>query len=259
MLCPAKLRVRVSLHSHDGHTETRSVNATLGMSAPYSHRLSQSHRPPPPSPAGTIYSNHSQPSHHERSQSQTIPGFRSQHPRAPPPGADPVLWGWFTSVDVDGSNSITADELRKALVNGDWSLFDQDTIKMLMGLFDTDHSGTINFNEFAGLWKYVNDWQGVFRHFDQDGSGSIDGRELRRALSNFGYNLSNHTLNIIEQRYAVPPDEYGRPVGITFDRFVRACVAVKTLTEAFQRVDTDRDGWINVNYDQFINMALSAP
>lgn len=28
---------------------------------------------------------------------------------------------------------------------------------------------------------------------------------------------------------------YGPPPGITFDRFVRACVAVKTLTEAFQK------------------------
>ena len=28
---------------------------------------------------------------------------------------------------------------------------------------------------------------------------------------------------------------YGPPPGITFDRFVRACVTVKTLTEAFQR------------------------
>lgn len=26
---------------------------------------------------------------------------------------------------------------------------------------------------------------------------------------------------------------YGPPPGITFDRFVRACVVVKTLTEAF--------------------------
>lgn len=26
------------------------------------------------------------------------------------------------------------------------------------------------------------------------------------------------------------------PLGITFDRFVRACVVIKTLTEAFQKV-----------------------
>jgi hypothetical protein len=30
--------------------------------------------------------------------------------------------------------------------------------------------------------------------------------------------------------------------GITFDRFVRACVVIKQLTEAFQRLDTDRVG-----------------
>ena len=32
-----------------------------------------------------------------------------------------------------------------------------------------------------------------------------------------------------------PSTGYGTSSGITFDRFVRACVAVKTLREAFQR------------------------
>jgi hypothetical protein len=44
------------------------------------------------------------------------------------------------------------------------------------------------------------------------------------------------------------------PPGISFDRFVRACVAIKTLTEAFQRIDTDRDGWIQINYDTFLSV-----
>ena len=51
---------------------------------------------------------------------------------------------------------------------------------------DTDRSGTIGFNEFAGLWKYIKDWQNVFRHFDRDRSGSIDGQELDQALNQFG-------------------------------------------------------------------------
>lgn len=38
--------------------------------------------------------------------------------------------------------------------------FDLDTVKMLMGIFDTDRSGTIGFNEFSGLWRYIKDWQG---------------------------------------------------------------------------------------------------
>lgn len=70
-----------------------------------------------------------------------------------------------------------------------------------MILQDTDRSGTIGFNEFAGLWKYIKDWQNVFRHFDRDRSGSIDGHELHQALSQFGYNLSPQLLHLVEQKY----------------------------------------------------------
>jgi hypothetical protein len=38
--------------------------------------------------------------------------------------------------------------------------FDLDTVKMLMSIFDSDRSGTIGFNEFSGLWRYIKDWQG---------------------------------------------------------------------------------------------------
>lgn len=55
--------------------------------------------------------------------------------------------------------------------------------------------------EFSGLWKYIADWQGVFRHFDRDQSGSIEGRELAEALRSFGYNLSPPLLILIEQKY----------------------------------------------------------
>ena len=55
------------------------------------------------------------------------------------------------------------------------------------------------------------------------------------------------------------PDHHGPSPGITFDRFVRVCVVIKTATESFQRLDTDRDGWIQINYDQFMHTVLSAP
>ena len=31
------------------------------------------------------------------------------------------LWQWFGSVDTDRSGHITAEELQRALINGDWS------------------------------------------------------------------------------------------------------------------------------------------
>jgi len=200
-------------------------------------------------------------------------GFSQPPPSGPPPGADPQLWQWFTTVDADRSGHISVVELQKALINGDWTPFDLDTVKLLMSIFDTDRSGTIGFNEFAGLWKYIKDWQGVFKHFDKDHSGSIDGSELQSALKQFGYNLSPQLLNLVERKYGgvptnvapsapgfgVRPPVASQAAGITFDRFVRACVVIKQLTEAFQKIDTDRDGWIQINYDQYMYTVLSAP
>jgi len=184
-------------------------------------------------------------------------------PMAMPPGSDPQLWNWFTSVDLDRSGSISAIELERALINGDWTPFDLDTVKLLMTIFDTDRNGTISFTEFAGLWKYIKDWQNVFRHFDRDRSGSIDGGELRDALAQFGLNLSPPLLDMLQRKYDIKANQTavrgGPPPGISFDRFVRACVVVKQLSESFGRLDTNRNGWIQINYDQFMLTVLSLP
>lgn len=49
------------------------------------------------------------------------------------------------------------------------------------------------------------------------------------------------------------------PPGITFDRFVRACVVVKQITETFVALDTDRDGWVQINYEKFLQTVLTLP
>jgi len=201
-------------------------------------------------------------SHHERHSSHSV-GQRNtnrQYISAPPPGADPQVWHWFSAVDTDQSGHITPNELQTALLNSNGTRFDLDTVKMLMKIFDTDHNGKIGFQEFTGLWKYISDWRHVFTRFDRDRSGSIDGRELTDALRSFGYNLSPVLLTLIEHKYASGPTTGdGPPPEITFDRFVRACVTVKTLTDSFHRFDADKDGWIRINYEQFMSVILSAP
>ncbi|PFH50069.1 hypothetical protein AMATHDRAFT_61829 [Amanita thiersii Skay4041] len=189
-------------------------------------------------------------SHHRHGSSVSVP----------PPGADPQMWQWFAAVDTDRSGYITANELQTALINANGTRFDLDTVKMLMNIFDTDRNGRIGFQEFTGLWKYIVDWQNVFRHFDRDKSGSIDGRELSEALLSFGYRLSPSLLTKIEHKYASGPVAgYGPPPGITFDRFVRACVTIKTLTDSFKQLDRNNDGWVQMNYEQFMMLILGAP
>ena len=53
------------------------------------------------------------------------------------------------------------------------------------GMFDRDNNGTITFNEFSSLWKYITDWQNTFRSYDKDNSGTIDKRELQTGVNQF--------------------------------------------------------------------------
>lgn len=99
-------------------------------------------------------------------------------------------------VDRDRSGAISADELQTALSNGEqqypalslfsqryptgsWTAFNPETVRLMIGMFDKDRSGTINFQEFGSLWKYVQDWQTTFKSYDRDNSGSIDKNELK--------------------------------------------------------------------------------
>ena len=54
-------------------------------------------------------------------------------PQGPPPGADPTLWNWFITVDSDRSGQITANELQQALLNGNWSQFNSETCRLMIG------------------------------------------------------------------------------------------------------------------------------
>ncbi|TFK69388.1 hypothetical protein BDN72DRAFT_897289 [Pluteus cervinus] len=79
------------------------------------------------------------------------------------------LWNWFFSVNTDRSGTITTPELEKALVNRDGTVFNLDTVKLLMMAFDSDWSGTISFPKFIGVYNYIREWQSVYQYFDLDG------------------------------------------------------------------------------------------
>ncbi|KAI9751452.1 MAG: hypothetical protein M4579_006062 [Chaenotheca gracillima] len=88
--------------------------------------------------------------HHNR----PPPNSRPPATPVPPAGADPTLFPLFKTVDKGNTGQLTEKELGAALVNGDWSTFDPDTVRMMIKMFDTDRSGTIGFDEF---WQVPSD------------------------------------------------------------------------------------------------------
>ncbi|KAI8504382.1 PREDICTED: programmed cell death protein 6-like isoform X1 [Branchiostoma belcheri] len=162
------------------------------------------------------------------------------------------LWQVFGRVDADRSGAISAKELQTALSNGTWTPFNPETVRLMIGMFDRDNTGTINFQEFQSLWKYITDWQNTFRSYDRDNSGSIDRNELKTALTSFGYRLSDRFYDILIRKF----DRHGRGQ-IHFDDFIQCCVTIQTLTGSFQQFDTNRNGWIDISYEQFLTLVFS--
>ncbi|KAF6024684.1 PDCD6 [Bugula neritina] len=180
--------------------------------------------------------------------------YQQQYGQPPmPPQGDPnYLWQIFQRVDSDRSGQISWKELQTALKNGTWQPFNPETVRLMIGMFDRDNSGTINFQEFQSLWKYVTDWQNTFRSYDRDNSGSIDKNELKTALTSFGYRLSDRFYDILVRKF----DRQGRGT-VAFDDFIQCCVVIQTLTRSFQAYDTNKNGWIQIGYEQFLTLVFA--
>lgn len=221
------------------------------------------HHPPPGAPGyGQPPQGYGQPAYGQ-------PGGYGQAPPPPPQGYGQPHQGYgqpaygqapqqvnllhiFQQVDRDRSGQITITELQQALSNGTWKPFNPETVRLMIGMFDHDHSGTIGFQEFTGLWKYVTDWQNTFRQYDRDNSGSIDKNELKTAMTSFGYRLSDRFYNILLRKF-----DRSNLGTIAFDDFIQCCVVLQTLTNSFRKHDTTQSGWINVSYEDFLTMVFS--
>ncbi|KAK9765786.1 hypothetical protein K7432_005602 [Basidiobolus ranarum] len=165
---------------------------------------------------------------------------------------DRQLQDWFKAVDSDGNGKLTTEELQNALLNDNMSQFNLETVRLMMNMFDRDQSGYIDIYEFVGLWRYIEKWRACFRNFDRDGSGSIDAGELKHALRTFGYNIGDRLIHTVILKY----DRHGKG-DITFDSFIQVCVTIHSLTSSFRNFDTDSDGWVYINYEQFLELVIS--
>jgi peflin len=110
---------------------------------------------PPPQGHDPYYGG--QGPYHGRTHSNTVgarPGIPSPGPTAqpianiPPAGTDAALFPIFRAVDSSGTGQLTEEQLGRALRNGDYSMFDPETVRLMIKMFDHDHSGTIGFEEF---------------------------------------------------------------------------------------------------------------
>ncbi|XP_078279094.1 peflin [Rhinoraja longicauda] len=172
---------------------------------------------------------------------------------AAPAGIDPEAYSWFQSVDVDRSGYITLKELKQALVNSNWSTFNDDTCFLLLNMFDQGKIGKIDLIGFSGLWRFLQQWRTMFQQFDRDRSGTINPQELQQALSQMGYNLSPQFVQFLISRYAQKPARST----IQLDSFIQICTQLQSTAEAFKEKDANRSGNARLSYEDFLILAIS--
>ncbi|PFH56536.1 hypothetical protein XA68_16358 [Ophiocordyceps unilateralis] len=226
-------------------------------SSPKTSSSSQSRyesKPPPPVPSYAMTSpppSSGRAATHGRPQQQTA----SRRPPSPTAdgssGADPTLLPLFRAVDKDGRGQLSERELSTALVNGDWTAFDIQTVRMMIRMFDSDRNGTINFDEFCGLWSFLASWRTLFDRFDVDRSGNISLTEFTDALIAFRYRLSPQFVELLFRTY----DKRNEGV-MSFDLFVQSCISLKRMTDVFKKYDDDRDGYITLSFEDFLSEIL---
>lgn len=168
---------------------------------------------------------------------------------------------------------MTAQELSAALVNSDYTTFDPVTIRTMMRLFSSHPSdATVTFSEFENLWRFLAAWRELFERFDEDQSGRISLGEFSKALTAFGYRLSQPFVGVLynsfndralqraaeERRGSAGSGAVGpaRGQGMTFDLFVQACISLKRMTDVFKGYDEDRDGYVTLSFEEFLTEIL---
>ena len=112
----------------------------------------------------------------------------------------------FDLFDTDGSGSIDPKELRAAMQSLGFEAKNQTIYQMITDL-DKNKSGNIDFEEFLDMMTARmsdkdtrEDINKVFRLFDDDTSGSITIRNLRRVARELGETMTDEELQEMIER-----------------------------------------------------------
>ncbi|XP_030212190.1 calpain-3 isoform X5 [Gadus morhua] len=153
---------------------------------------------------------------------------------------------------------ITANELKNLLnkvVSKNQELntegFSLETCRSMIALMDMDGTGRLNLQEFRHLWNKVKQWQGIFKHYSVEQSGSISSYEMRNAVNDAGYRLNNQLYDIITMRYA------NESMNIDFDSFISCLVRLEAMF-TFQAFDQDGDGSIRLSALEWLQLTMYA-
>lgn len=160
-------------------------------------------------------------------------------------GSNDPLHMWFRSVDVDHSGSINASELRRALAAGNLH-FPPSVINQMIKMYDNDLNGSMSFDEFVSLHKFLTVVQDTFSRHSRN-RGVLTLKEMYPALQQAGYSLDQPSFFTVCQSF-----DLEKTGNFRLDNFMSVCIFLQSAQNLFTAFDTQRRGHVTLDFNQFV-------
>ncbi|XP_055519694.1 calpain small subunit 1-like [Leucoraja erinacea] len=128
--------------------------------------------------------------------------------------------------------------------------FSLESCRSMVAVMDADSTGRLGFEEFKYLWNKIKLWQGVYKRYDADKSGTINSQELPGAFEAAGYPLNEELYRLLYRRYA---NESG---DMDFDNYIACLVRLDAMLRSFKALDKDNNGSIKVNIVEWLQLTM---
>eukprot|EP00245_Coleochaete_scutata_P009278 TRINITY_DN3008_c0_g1_i1.p1 TRINITY_DN3008_c0_g1~~TRINITY_DN3008_c0_g1_i1.p1 ORF type:complete len:189 (-),score=38.22 TRINITY_DN3008_c0_g1_i1:724-1290(-) len=182
--------------------------------------------------------------------------FRGYQARNPGTGAaeDPRnanLLRWFESVDTDGNKNINAEELQRALKAGNLN-FTLGTVTQMIRMYDRDQSGSVTFDEFIDLHKFLYTVQESFLQHDRHQNRNLTYEDAYQAVKFAGFALEARAFESACLVFDAEKKGY-----FQLDVFIAMCAFFQCAANLFLGFDKDQLGLVTVNFSQFVYCAAN--
>ncbi|XP_021670567.1 uncharacterized protein LOC110657606 isoform X2 [Hevea brasiliensis] len=153
-----------------------------------------------------------------------------------------ILREWFERVDSEKTGSITATQLMSALAVGNLQ-FPLSIVQQMIRMYDFDRNGTMSFEEFVALNKFLLKVQHAFSDLERD-RGYLLPDDVYEALVKIGFTLDSPAFyTSFDQK------KNGR---FRLDDFISLCIFLQSARNLFNSFDTAKQGRVTLDLNQFV-------
>ncbi|KAG0457000.1 hypothetical protein HPP92_021837 [Vanilla planifolia] len=156
-----------------------------------------------------------------------------------------VLKEWFNRVDSNNIGSINASQLKSALAVGNLE-FPLSVVQQMIRMYDFDRNGTMDFEEFVALNKFLLKVQDAFAELERD-RGFLTPDDIYQGLEKLGFSLDLPAFLTVCESF--DPTKMGN---IRLDAFISLCIFVQSARNLFNSFDTAKQGRVSLDFNQFV-------